>query len=392
MKSTFLFSLIAFLIIFSSCDKDPVVDDNDERPIISISGTSNEEGNDGTSTMTFTVRLNKTSTEDVFVNYTTNNVSAAEGSDYESANGNITIPSGTTEFDLNINIIADENMEEDETFEVVLSNPINAFLSGSSSIAVGTILNDDSSNPISNVGYTTPLTYPGMTLIWQDEFDGTSLNTNDWTYETGNGNSGWGNNELQNYQDGTNNAIVADGRLTIEAKKQGSNFTSARLKTQGKQSFQYGRVDIRATLPQGQGVWPALWMLGESFSSVGWPACGEIDIMELVGHEANKVHGTVHWDNLGSHAEFGGNKTLSSGIFADEFHVFSIIWDSQKITWLMDDQQYHVIDITGGQLSEFHEEFFFIFNVAVGGNWPGNPNSSTVFPQKMMVDYVRVFQ
>ncbi len=390
MKLRFLFPLITLLIIFSSCEKDPDIDDNAELPIVSISGASGDEGDTGTSVLTFTVRLNKTSSQDVFVNYTTNNVTAAEGQDYEGANGNITIPAGSTEVELNINIFSDENLEQDESFEVVISNPINAFLSASSSIAVGTILNDDTSNPISDVGYTTPLTYPGMTLVWQDEFEGTALNTDDWTYETGN--NGWGNNELQNYLNGTNNAVVADGRLTIEAKKVGSTFTSARLKTQGKQSFQYGRVDIRATLPHGQGIWPALWMLGESFSTVGWPACGEIDIMELVGHEANKVHGTVHWEHQGNHADFGGSKTLSSGIFADEFHVFSVIWDSQKITWLMDDQQYHVIDITGGELSEFHDEFFFIFNVAVGGNWPGNPDASTIFPQKMVVDYVRVFQ
>jgi len=188
---------------------------------------------------------------------------------------------------------------------------------------------------------------------------------------------------------GTNNAQVANGLLTIEAKQSGSSYSSARLTTQGKQFFKYGRIDIRARLPQGQGIWPALWMLGENFPTVGWPKCGEIDIMELVGHEPAKTHGTVHWHHNG-HASYGGHTSLSSGVFADEFHVFTITWDEQFIRWHLDDVQFHVIDIKG--LPEFHEDFFFIFNVAVGGNWPGNPDATTRFPQTMLVDYVRIFQ
>ena len=133
-------------------------------------------------------------------------------------------------------------------------------------------------------------------------------------------------------------------------------------------------------------------MLGGNFGSVGWPKCGEIDIMEVIGSEPAKLHGTVHWDNNGSHAQYGQSTTLPSGTFADEFHVFTIIWDNQKIRWLLDDVQFNVVDIASAGLSEFHNEFFFIFNIAVGGNWPGNPDATTVFPQQMVVDYVRVFQ
>ncbi|HYG38468.1 MAG TPA: glycoside hydrolase family 16 protein [Cytophagales bacterium] len=250
---------------------------------------------------------------------------------------------------------------------------------------------------IENTGYTTPETYAGMNLVWRDEFEGTSLSATDWTFETGTGSGGWGNNELQYYKE--ENTSVADGFLTITAKKEsfgGKDYTSSRIITKDKQSFKYGRIDIRAKLPKGQGLWPALWMLGSNFNSVGWPKCGEIDIMEMVGGTGkdNTVHGTLHWyeDSAVPHASYGGNMPLNTGVFADEFHVFTITWDETNIKWFIDDQQYLVINITPDGLSEFHEEFFFIFNVAVGGNWPGSPNASTVFPQTMVVDYVRVFQ
>ena len=189
-----------------------------------------------------------------------------------------------------------------------------------------------------------------------------------------------------------------DGYLIITAKQEnfgGQNYTSSRIKTQGIESFQYGRIDIRAALPNGQGIWPALWMLGDNISTASWPGCGEIDIMELIGgngYNDRTVYGTIHWDDNG-HASYGGHNSLPSGtMFSDEFHVFSIIWTSTSIKWLRDDIQYHEADITSSSLSEFHQNFFFIFNVAVGGNWPGSPDGTTIFPQKMIVDYVRVFQ
>lgn len=246
-------------------------------------------------------------------------------------------------------------------------------------------------------GYITPLEYAGHNLVWQDEFDGFSVNTSSWNFEIGTGSGGWGNNELEYYR--AENATVADSVLTIEAREESfgnSNYTSARLTTQGKRSFQYGRVDIRALLPKGKGIWPALWMLGNNFNTTGWPDCGEIDIMEMVGGNGgeNKVYGTLHWEFNGEHADAGGSKTLSSSTynFAEAYHVFSIIWDENTIKWYVDDQQYFVIDITGSDMSEFHQEQFFIFNVAVGGNWPGSPDATTIFPQQMKVDYIRVFQ
>ncbi|MFK8039694.1 MAG: family 16 glycosylhydrolase [Crocinitomicaceae bacterium] len=241
-------------------------------------------------------------------------------------------------------------------------------------------------------GYETPIAQPGYTLVWSDEFNGSDISSS-WTFDIGTGNSGWGNNELQNYTN--SNYIVTNGYLEIFAKETGSqNYSSTRIKTEGLESWQYGRVDIRAALPFGQGIWPALWMLGDNITSAGWPSCGEIDIMELVGGDGandRTVHGTAHWDSNG-YASYGNSKSLPGGKFADEFHVFSIIWDANSITWLLDDVQYNVLSISGSDMSEFHQNFFFIFNIAVGGNWPGSPNSSTVFPQSMFVDYVRIFQ
>lgn len=248
-------------------------------------------------------------------------------------------------------------------------------------------------------GYFTPGSYDGHELVWQDEFNGSSLNTDYWVYEIGDGcpNCGWGNNELEYYR--AENSWVADSVLTIEARKEafgGKQYTSSRIKTQGKFSFKYGRVDIRALLPKGQGMWPALWMLGNDITSVGWPQCGEIDIMEMIGGSNREytVYGTAHWDNGDGHASYGQSKTLPSGgyDFSESYHVFSLIWDEYSIKWYVDDQKYNELSTTDAVMSEFHNPQFFIFNVAVGGNWPGSPNESTIFPQQMKVDYIRVFQ
>ncbi len=372
-----LLGLFLGLLLFStSCGDEAVI-----TPTVSIGNAVNEEGNSGTNTIVFAISLSEATSVAVSVDYATSGGNATAGQDYETINGTATIAAGARETTIEVTILPDDEEEQDEQFEVTISNAINADIDKNTGF--GTIQNDD----VNLNGFTTPDNYAGLTLVWQDEFAGNSLNTSDWNFETGD--HGWGNNELQNYVSGTNNAKVANGLLTIEAKRAGTGFTSARITTQGKQSFKYGRIDIRARLPQGQGIWPALWMLGSNFPTVGWPECGEIDIMELVGHEPAKTHGTVHWEENGV-ASFGGNTSLSSGIFADEFHVFTITWDQQFIRWFLDDVQYHAINISG--IPEFQEDFFFIFNVAVGGNWPGNPDATTQFPQTMRVDYVRMFQ
>ena len=257
-------------------------------------------------------------------------------------------------------------------------------------------------DPAPQVDYT-PTSYSGYSLVWSDEFNGTAVNKSDWTFEIGRGDDGWGNAESQYYLE--ENATVADGLLTIEAKRQsvnGAEYTSSRLKTQGKQSFKYGRIDVRAKMPKGQGLWPAIWMLGESITSVGWPSSGEIDIMEMIGGGGREdtIHGTIHYSNSSGSRQYEGDSVgLVScyaigciNTFADGFHTFSIEWDSTSIKWLLDGVQFGSQQITSSDRTEFHEEFFLLLNVAVGGQWPGYPDGSTVFPQQMQVDYVRVYQ
>jgi beta-glucanase (GH16 family) len=243
-------------------------------------------------------------------------------------------------------------------------------------------------------GYPAPESYPGMALVWSDEFDGDSVNLQNWTYDLGA--NGWGNNEWQDYTNSAANSSVAEGVLTITARQNGSSYTSARLKTQGLQDFQYGRIDIRAKLPEGQGIWPALWMLGINITDGGWPQCGEIDIMEMVGHEPSTIHGTAHWGSSWDVHQYSGESIeLSNGqAFSEQFHLFSIDWQQDEIKWYMDDQLFYSISPNqmNGQPYPFNASFFFIMNIAVGGNWPGYPDASTVFPQEMVIDCVRVFQ
>lgn len=241
-----------------------------------------------------------------------------------------------------------------------------------------------------------PGNVPGFTLIWNDEFDYTGIpSSSNWNMETGG--DGWGNNELQYYTDREENAYVDNGILTITAMSEsysGRDYTSARITTQNNFDVRYGKIEASIKLPYGQGIWPAFWMLGADIGSVGWPACGEIDIMELVGGDNNgdnTVYSTLHWENAGEPADYGQSYTLSSGVFADDFHEFAVEWDEEEIRGYVDGTEYFVADITPEDLSEFHNNFFIILNVAVGGNWPGSPNETTIFPQTMEVDYVRVY-
>ena len=383
--------------MFSSCGSNTVV----EMPTpanFSIESFVVQEGSDDKSIF-LSLRLDKISDEKVSVFVETEDETATAGEDYVEISGKLVeFQPGSVQENLQVQIIGDEEAEGDETFKVKVVDITGA--NASISEAIVTIENDDISTEfnIPNQGYSTPESYTGYDLIWSDEFDGSALDENFWTYEIGNGTWGWGNNELQYYR--RENTILHEGNLVIQAREEnfsGFKYTSSRLITRGKFDFKHGRVDIRAALPEGQGIWPALWMLGANFNTVGWPRCGEIDIMEIVGHEPSKTHGTVHYANSnGDHIQNGSSTSLSGGEkFSQEFHVFSIVWSEEGIDWLLDDVKFHTVNRQSLGIQNpypFDESFFFIFNVAVGGNWPGSPDATTSFPQNMIVDYIRVFQ
>jgi beta-glucanase (GH16 family) len=297
---------------------------------------------------------------------------------------------------VDVPIKGDSLRQADQVFYVNLSAPVNATLGTSQ--ATGTIINSDLLYlPTDTTGYTTPTSYPGYTLAWSDEFNGNTLNTQVWNFDIGN-NNGWGNSELENYTARPQNVFVSAGHLVIEADQesyQGSNYTSARMKTEGTMQFTYGRIDIRAKLPVAHGLWPALWMLGSNINTVPWPGCGETDIMELVGSSPNKVLGSLHWQQAdGSEGTYNNAYYLSTGDFSQQFHVFSLLWQKDSVQFFVDDQLYvngSIADVTSGTYP-FNLPFFFIFNVAVGGNFPGPPDNTTTWPQRMFVDYVRVFE
>jgi beta-glucanase (GH16 family) len=234
----------------------------------------------------------------------------------------------------------------------------------------------------------------GWTLIWQDEFEGEAIDPTRWELEIGG--HGWGNNEPQFYTDRPENARIEAGQLVIEAREEEfvrRKYTSARLKTQGLFAFTYGRAEARMKLPQGQGIWPAFWMLGENITEVPWPASGEIDIMEHIGREPTRVYGTVHGPGYSGSGGVGHFITLPAGSLYEEFHVFAVEWEPEEIRWYVDDREF--FKLTPEQVRGewvYDHPFFLLINLAVGGNWPGYPNETTVFPQYLTVDYVRVYQ
>ena len=396
----FRLSLIALFSFASLCcnkKSDPPAPPAPVVPAVKVADASVARSTSA-STMRFTVSLDKATTVVTSVDYTLADGTATAAKDYVASSGTITIPANQLTAEIAVQVKGDptDTRQDNIDFAIQLSNPKNCTIGTSS--AKGTIITEDGTNfTTSNAGYTTPLTYPGKTLVWQDEFSGSTLDANAWNYETGNIN-GWGNNELEYYTNSSKNTLVSNGNLVIEARKEpmgGFNYSSARLTTANKKTFTYGRVDIRAKLPKGKGIWPALWMLGSNITTVGWPKSGEIDIMELLGQDVTKVYGTLHYATAsGGHDSKGTNYVSGSPNFYDQFHVFSMEWAQDQIKLFVDDNLYFTLNKAdvGTSTYPFNAPFFFIFNVAVGGNWPGNPDSTTTFPQRMIVDYIRVFQ
>jgi beta-glucanase (GH16 family) len=236
-------------------------------------------------------------------------------------------------------------------------------------------------------------------LSWSDEFDGSSINATNWTYETGNGRDGWGNNELEYYTSRPQNAYVSNGILHIVALKEaysGFHYTSAKIRTHGLFSQKYGRFEFRARLPQGKGYWPALWMMPEDSVYGRWPTSGEIDVMENRGGDQATVLGTIHFGSSSSHAQsFGPPYTFPSGDSVTNFHVYAVEWSGTAVSWYVDGNLYETQkswwSSGGPHPAPFDQPFYIIINLAVGGNFGGSPDGTTVFPGDMQVDYVRAY-
>jgi beta-glucanase (GH16 family) len=243
-------------------------------------------------------------------------------------------------------------------------------------------------------------TLPGWNLVYSDEFEGpkgTAVDSSKWNLV--NKGDGFGNNELEFYTNRTDNAALdGNGSLVITAKKEsymGRDYTSARLESNGKFERAYGRVEARIKIPRGQGIWPAFWMLGNNIGTVSWPTCGEIDIMENIGKEPSIVHGSMHGPGYSGGNPLGAAYTLPNGEkFADAFHVFAIEWETNVVRFYVDDHLYETrtpADVPTNAKWVYDHPFYILLNVAVGGQWPGSPDSTTTFPQTMTVDYVRVY-
>ncbi len=396
MKKLSIAFVFLAVLISSSCSKGsggggtstPTV----ALPIATISDISNDRSSTNTK-FQFNISVDKVSTTAISISYTTADGSAVSNTDYKPVSGTLSIPANTLSGIIEVEVIGDSTRKANQTFSVQLSSPSGCTISNNK--GTGTIVNENLlSYTVDNTGYSTPISYPGKNLVWSDEFDGNTINTANWVFETGGG--GWGNAELENYTARTQNAFQSKGNLIIEARREtGNNYTSARMITKARKYFTYGRIDIRAKVPTGKGIWPAIWMLGNNIDQVSWPACGEMDIMELLGQEPNKIYGTLHWGASSTlHQSKGTNYVLSTGSFDQQFHVYSLVWVKDQVQILVDDILYNTITASNiaGSNNPFNSDFFFILNVAVGGSWPGSPDATTVFPQRMVVDYVRVFQ
>lgn len=230
-------------------------------------------------------------------------------------------------------------------------------------------------------------------LIWEENFNSPTLDETVWNYELGNGCPsicGWGNNELQVYT--KKNHFIKDGNLVIKVEKEQSGYTSTRITTKDKKQFQYGRIEARAKLPLGKGIWPAFWMLGSNISEVGWPKCGEIDILEYVGREPNKVFTSLHTQD--SYGNTINTKKTEIKEIEEGFHLYAIDWTKDKMEFFVDNQSVYIFspDIKNENTWPYNQPFYFIINVAVGGNFGGPEVDEKIFPQEFLIDYIKVYQ
>ena len=351
---------------------------------LSIDDVTLFEGTGDNTPFEFTLSLDKTFSKPVSVSYSTADGTAKGGEDFTAVTAQtVTFQPGERIKKITISVIGDTKRESAETFTVNLSNISNGVIAKAT--GTGTIRDDDEGAAFTN-------------LVWSDEFNYTGLPDNTkWGYDVGG--HGWGNNELQYYtKERSENARVEGGNLIIEARRENMEnreYTSARLVSKNKGDWKYGRVEVKAKLPQGRGIWPAIWMLPTEWKYGDWPRSGEIDIMEFVGYEPDRVHGTVHTQSFNHSIGTQKGSSLQFTDLASASHVYAIEWHADKIDFFVDNQRYFTFTNTNRGSADwpFDQTFHLILNVAVGGNWGGAQGvDPSVYPQRFVIDYVRVYQ
>jgi beta-glucanase (GH16 family) len=385
----YIATALLFCLFLVAC-KDDTGPLNVGDPRLVVYNLSFDETNEDRDVIYY-VRMMGEITFDVPVDYLSVDGSAIAGVDYEAFSGQLVFGPGEMIKELPITIKGNELIEDKEEFTIEFSSPVGDFTAAEVTIEI----NDDDD-------VETEIDVPaGYSLEWHDEFNREAIDASNWTYETGDGTAfglpaGWGNDELQIYTNSSDNSMITTESnasvLAITARENGSGgYTSAKLTTNDLVSVRFGRIDVRAKMPEGQGLWPAVWMLGDNRGIVDWPGCGEIDIVEVLGHEPDLMYATVHYTNgENRNGEIGEELRSTGASFSEEYHVFTLEWTPEIMAFFVDGQEVHQVAIQS-DMKEFLRSFYLILNVAVGGNWPGDPDGSTVFTQTMYVDYVRVF-
>ena len=378
-----------FTSLVCSCNKE---DDSHGDPSVTMKPRNDFEGTGANRILDVDFTLSHKTDLPVTVTFHTLDSTARAGSDFTGIDeATLVFEPGEQLKTVNVELLSDSLIEFNEYFKLSISHIENAAPDNQELTIL--IMNDDAGNltPASD-GYLSPESYPGMRLAFADEFNDTLLNFRTWNFETGEGK--WGAGQLQEYTWNLENVSLKNGRLHITALDESGHYTSGRINTVNKRSLQYGLVDIRAKLPSGKGIWPALFLLGAEYSPTNWPACGEIDVAELNGNLPSTVIGRAYYFSSGAKNKEGFyNLPLYTDSFSDQFHIFSVLWQPDEITWYVDYKPYVILNRSDiGTGWPFNSAFFFYLDLAVGGSLVGDPDDTTGFPKTLEVDYIRAFQ
>ncbi len=385
---------IAWILYLSGCSESSELT---KKPVLTLKPVVVHEGNNEINSIDIEVALDQSSSLPVTIKWGTESLTAIEDQDFIPVYGQETIiPPGQTKIILPISIINDDHLEFIETFNIVLLEAENAeIMSQNASV---TIIDDDRYQPeMADDGYITPLQYPDMHLTWHEEFEGTTVETDHWNFDAANGfplNCGWGLDELGKYTGDQEHLKVKDGKLMITATRDESTGTyrTSRINTKEKVSITYGRLDIRSRIPEVAGLAAIFWLIGADMDEVGLPACGEIDILKFAGKAPEKISGGLVFENDGEE-HLGQSYNKSSVSLSNQYHIYSIIWEENRIRWFFD--YYPYFEVRRDDFSHFkifEKPFFLTINLAIGGEYAGAPDSSSSFPTDLEIDYIRLYQ